>query len=96
MQIAEIQVQARELRLAQGWTSTDPAERLAYLMTEVGEVAREVLDMRQDGSDAEARERLGMEIYDVVWNLCDLANLFDVDLEPAFEKKVAINRARTW
>lgn len=96
MQIADIQVQAQELRAAQGWTSDDPAERLAYLMTEVGEVAREVLEIRRGGSGDGARERLGMEIYDVVWNLCDLANLLDVGLEVAFEKKAAINAARRW
>jgi NTP pyrophosphatase (non-canonical NTP hydrolase) len=97
MDIAEIQAQARELRAAQGWTSIDPQTRLGYLMTEVGEVAREVVGL--DGAvepTPEARERLGMEIYDVVWNLCDLANILQVDLEGAFAKKVALNRKRTW
>jgi NTP pyrophosphatase (non-canonical NTP hydrolase) len=97
MEIAEIQADARELRTAQGWTSTDPVLRLAYLVTEVGEVAREVIELDQGAQHSvEARERLGMEIYDVVWNLCDLANLLSVDLESAFVKKAALNRQRNW
>ena len=97
MRIADIQAQARELRAAQGWTSDDPTVRLAYLISEVGEVAREVIGIREAGeATAEARERLGMEIYDVVWNLCDLANILGVDLESAFVRKAALNSRRKW
>ena len=97
MEIAEIQADALDLRAAHGWTLDDSALRLAYLMTEVGEVAREVIELGHDGVRSEAsRERLGMEIYDVVWNLCDLANILQVDLEAAFVKKAALNRQRKW
>ena len=41
--IREIQEQARELKEAQGWQSTTPEQRVLYLVSEVGEVAREVL-----------------------------------------------------
>ena len=37
-----------------------------------------------------------MEIYDVFWNLCDLANLVGINLEEAFAQKVEVNRHRTW
>jgi NTP pyrophosphatase (non-canonical NTP hydrolase) len=37
-----------------------------------------------------------MEIYDVVWNLFDLADLAGVDLEEAFARKVDLNRSREW
>ena len=81
-------------------------QRLAYLTSEVGEVAEEVLRLSRDGNadvgtmDAEgvaaARERLGEEIYDVVWNLLDLADLAGVDPEGAFEKKARRNEGREW
>ncbi len=45
---------------------------------------------------AAARGRPGEEIYDVVWNLLDLADLAGVDLESAFEKKARRNEGREW
>ncbi len=81
-------------------------QRLAYLTSEVGEVAEEVLRISRNGNAdvgamdaggvAAARERLGEEIYDAVWNLLDLADLADVDLEGAFEKKARRNEGREW
>jgi NTP pyrophosphatase (non-canonical NTP hydrolase) len=92
----------RELKAHKGFDIT-LEQRLAYLTSEVGEVAEEVLRLSRNGNadvgtmDAEgvaaARERLGEEIYDVVWNLLDLAG---VDLEGAFEKKARRNEGREW
>ena len=75
-------------------------------MSEVGEVAEEVLRPSRKGNadvgttEAEgveaARQRLGEEIYDVGWNLLDLADLAGVDLEDAFEKKARRNEGREW
>ena len=68
-------------------------------MSEVGELAKEILDLSRAETDTDhehVQEQLGMEIYDVIWNICDLANLGGVDLEVAFVKKIALNRMRTW
>ena len=75
-------------------------------MSEVGEVATEVLKLSRDGnkdfgkmSAAElqsVRENLGMEIYDVMWNLCDLAETAGVNLEEAFANKARLNQVREW
>jgi NTP pyrophosphatase (non-canonical NTP hydrolase) len=35
-------------------------------------------------------------MYDVVWNVCDLANSLGVDLETSFTKKEAVNKERAW
>ncbi len=69
-------------------------------------MAKEVLGLSRDGNadvgtmDAEGaaatRGRLGDKIYDVVWNLLDLADLAGVDLEDAFEKKARRNEGREW
>ena len=67
-------------------------------MAEVGELAEEVLKVSgvKEADSAQVRERLGMEIYDVVWNLFDLADLAGVNLEEAFARKVNLNQYRKW
>ncbi len=95
----------RALKGAKGFDIT-LEQRLAYLTSEVGEVAREVLELsrdrnrdvgKMDAAGVEAvKERLGMEIYDVIWNLLDLAELAGVDLDEAFRKKAGLNEGREW
>lgn len=103
--IEDLRRQVRRLKDAKGF-DVDLEQRLAYLMSEVGEVATEVLKLSRDGnrdvgemSAAElrsVRENLGMEIYDVMWNLCDLAEMAGVDLEESFAKKAGLNEDREW
>ena len=97
--IRDIQEQARELRRAQGWDDRSVERRALYLVTELGEAVTEVLSLVGSDSPADteqAKTRLGAELYDIVWNLCDLANLVEVDLEAAFEEKASRNRERRW
>jgi NTP pyrophosphatase (non-canonical NTP hydrolase) len=99
MTIADIQQQARDLSAQHGWADTTIAERVRFLIGEVQELAEEarLLAAQNDPADqAATRTRLGLEMYDVVWNLCDLANIAGVDLEAAFAAKHAINAQRTW
>ncbi|MDP9475566.1 MAG: MazG-like family protein [Actinomycetota bacterium] len=103
--VEDLRRQVRELKADKGFDIT-LEQRLAYLTSEVGEVAREVLRLSRDGSAdagkmaaedvASVRENLGMEIYDVLWNLLDLADLAGIDLEGAFEKKAQRNEGREW
>ncbi|HDR3403502.1 TPA: pyrophosphatase, partial [Bacillus anthracis] len=39
---------------------------------------------------------IGLEMFDVIWNVCDLANKLEIDLEKAFEEKMRINKKREW
>ena len=102
MTIKELQEHVKELREAQGWHDTSLERRTMFLVTELGEVMQETLKLvevysKHKEADLEhIRDNLGMEIYDVMWNLCDLANLAGIDLEAAFAKKVALNRNRRW
>jgi NTP pyrophosphatase (non-canonical NTP hydrolase) len=99
MTIEELQRHARELSDAQGWHDTTPEQRALWLVTEVGELVREVLQfaaVEDEDARTAARQRLGAEMYDVVWNVCDLANITGVDLETAFATKAAVNKAREW
>ena len=105
MTVESLRRQVRELKADKGFDIT-LEQRLAYLTSEVGEVAREVLKISRDGNKdagemaaeevASVRENLGMEIYDVLWNLLDLADLAGVDLEDAFERKARSNEGREW
>jgi NTP pyrophosphatase (non-canonical NTP hydrolase) len=95
MTIRDIQENAKEL--APKFKDKNPEQRMMYLMSEVGETAIEVLKLQgfRSGGDAEElKQKLGMEIFDVVWNLCDLANMYEIDLEKAFATKIAVNEER--
>ena len=99
MNIKDLQAQANELKKAQNWGVCSVEQRAMFLVTEMGEVVQEVLKLSgayQNVDQEEARVQLGLEIYDAVWNLCDLAKMVGIDLEAAFEKKVEINRGRKW
>ena len=100
MTINEYQEHAKEL--ARAFPDATVEHRLLFLVAEVGELTREVLHLRgayasRGKPDAgEATERVGLEMYDVFWNLCDLANMLGVDLEQCFAKKIDVNRQRSW
>lgn len=68
---------------------------MLYLTSEVGEVAEEVLRIVENHHLA-SKEKLGLEIYDVIWNLLELANQLDIDVEEAARKKIEINKDRVW
>jgi NTP pyrophosphatase (non-canonical NTP hydrolase) len=79
-----------------GWEST-PRRRMAMLLREAIELADEVLQLPAHGDgDKESLQRVGHEMYDVLWNLCDLARLTGIDLAQAAAEKRLINEHRTW
>lgn len=100
MNIKAFQQQVKELSQQLG-TAT-PERRVMYLVSELGEVVDEVIDLTHPDANlsSETREetkaRLGLELYDLIWNAVDLANLLDIDLEAAFEEKIAFNAQREW
>ena len=105
MTIDELEQQVRHPKAAKGFDVT-LEQRLAYLTSEVGEVAAEVLKLSCSGNRnvgkmgpaglESVKEDLGMEIYDVVWNLCDLVDMAGVDLKRAFANKARLNEVREW
>jgi NTP pyrophosphatase (non-canonical NTP hydrolase) len=79
-----------------GWEST-PRRRMAMLLGEAIELADEVLKLPAQGDGVnESLQRVGHEMYDVLWNLCDLARLTGIDLVEAAAEKRLINEHRTW
>ncbi|MCB0128386.1 MAG: MazG-like family protein [Caldilineaceae bacterium] len=99
MKIQEIQDNARALCEQQGWTDRNPSQRFRYLISEVGELSQELTRLEWNPGEtdlSEIKRNIGHEMYDIVWNLCELANQLEIDLEAAFAEKQAINAGRRW
>lgn len=88
--------------LSDKFDTKTPERRIMYLISELGEVVDEVIELVNTDPETSAetiaaiKERIGLEIYDVIWNAVDLANMLEIDLESAFEQKIAINKERRW
>jgi NTP pyrophosphatase (non-canonical NTP hydrolase) len=94
--LPEIMSDVEELIARHGWETT-PRRRMAFLLGETVELAQEVLQLpAAEPYDPALLQRLGREIYDVLWNACDLARLTGIDLECAVADKRQVNAARSW
>lgn len=99
MHIHEIQQDALDLCQRHNWPDRNPSQRFRFLISEIGELSKELLRLEWEPSAEELatiKGNIGHEIYDIVWNLCDLANQLEIDLETAFQEKRAINEKRQW
>jgi NTP pyrophosphatase (non-canonical NTP hydrolase) len=97
VKISDIQKEAKDLVGSQNWYDRSVDQRFRYLVSEVGELSRELLRLNWKNQDSvEVKENIGAEMYDIIWNLCDLANLLEIDLEEACQKKQAYNKTRGW
>lgn len=102
MTLDEICENVRTLSARHGWDQTDVANRMLFVMSEVGEVATSVIaaeravDVASPAKVEALTSAAGFEIYDAIWNLCALANALDVDLTAAAREKEAINEDRSW
>ena len=95
--LRQVMADARDLIAREGWQPTI-GSRMAMLLGEALELAEEILPLTggQPPDDEARRQRIGHEMYDVLWNLCDLARLTGIDLEQAAAGKRRINQTRTW
>jgi len=93
MNIVEFQRYVSNFSKEKGFQDTTIEERTIYTMAELGELAEVILkrDTIQD-----AKREIGLEMFDVIWNVCDLANKLNIDLEKAFKEKMKINKKREW
>lgn len=87
---------ARELTLAKGWPARSPSERALHLFSEVGEVCNEIIELQFVAEVGGPTKRLGHELYDVIWNICDLANMYGIDLDAAGREKQGLLSSRVW
>ena len=93
MNIVEFHRYVSNFSKKKGFQDTTIEERTIYTMAELGELAEVILkrDTIQD-----AKREIGLEMFDVIWNVCDLANKLNIDLEKAFKEKMKINKKREW
>jgi len=99
MKLSEMQHDVKIFSEEKGFSKSSIEQRTLFLVTEIGEVVRELLHVsyHPDAENIhEVKQRIGLEMYDVIWNLCDLANKLDIDLEEASQRKIDINKTRTW
>ena len=94
--LAQFMSDVDALAARHGWDNP-PRRRMAFLLSEAIELAEEVLQWPESGpADPALRQRLGREIYDVLWNTCALARSTGIDLVAAADDKRQFNAARTW
>jgi NTP pyrophosphatase (non-canonical NTP hydrolase) len=94
--LQQIMSDVEELTARHDW-DTDPRGRMAYLLGETLELAAEVLQLPAAGpADPLLLRRIGREIYDVLWNACDLARLTGIDVVQAAADKRDVNASRRW
>ena len=97
MKISEIQEHAEELCRKNGWLDRTPDQRFRYLISEVGELSNDLIKLNQPGQElGELKRKIGHEMFDVMWNICDLANLLDIDLEKCAHEKRDLNNKRNF
>lgn len=61
--------------------------RVLDTLSELGEVAKEILKMSNYGKQAiEYRNNLQWELWDVFYSLITIANTFDIDLEESLKQ----------
>jgi NTP pyrophosphatase (non-canonical NTP hydrolase) len=95
MKISEIQKHAEDLCTKNGWLDRTPDQRFRYLISEIGELSNDLIKLNQpDQNLGELKRKIGHEMYDVIWNICDLANLLEIDLEKFSIEKNHLNNRR--
>ncbi len=69
-------------------------EVMLKLVEEVGELANEVRKASLDGLTEKRKQNIELELYDCLHYVTQIANLYDIDLNEAIDKKEKINKER--
>ena len=95
MSIQESQEVVRTFVNERNW-KTPPSDILIHLMEEMGEVARNVLKLKNYGGQHtnSSPQNMDEELADVLYLLLKLANESEVDLNAAFQIKMEKNSKR--
>jgi|SRR5581483_9844478 len=94
--IDELRTNARDLLDANNW-SREMFRRFTHLVTEMGEVGKELIKLDYTPDEAkrvEVKKGLGHELHDIIWNAVALAEILDIDVEAGLREKMAINEER--
>lgn len=96
--IDDISDHVSALHESNAWRQRSSAERMEYLISEVGELAHALieLDHVDKGDPSTAYEHVAEEMVDVIWNICALAIALNINLNTATRQKLAILKERSW
>lgn len=85
-QLKELQKQVSDYDNRFGWDEDKAAHIVLHLCEELGEISRRIL--RLDGYKKEEfiQEELAQEITDLLYLTLKLANKFDINLDPEWQK----------
>lgn len=93
----EARIALRDLQSYIRQKDHDPHRKLEYLqklIEEVGELARAMRQGTRYEDTGRIKETLDEELYDVLYYVVAVANLYDVDLETAAKLKESFNARR--
>lgn len=93
MNLSEFQQYVSNFSKEKGFADTTIEKRTMYLMAELGELTEAILKRNDDDN---IKREIGLEMFDVIWNICDLANKLEINFEKAFQEKMEINQDREW
>lgn len=98
MELKELQEYAQALSVQQGWDKETIQTRLNYLKSEVLEAEIELAHIESSNGSAQEGyiNALGLELFDILWNVAELANRFNIDLTASAEQKMKQNSSRTF
>lgn len=80
------------------WEQRSSAERMLYLASEVGELARALIASERlpNVSTSATYSEVSEEMVDVIWNVCALAVALNIDLNSAIRSKLDVLNKREW
>lgn len=99
MRLTELQKYAMKLCDKHGWHAESLESRLNYLNSEILEARDDIrsFDQALTSADREkAKEALGSELFDILWNVAELANRYGIDLDEAAQRKMGYNENRVF
>jgi NTP pyrophosphatase (non-canonical NTP hydrolase) len=97
--LADFQKYIKEVGIERGWNKNDQLKIFLLFMEEIGELAKAIRNKMRLYTEKNKKIddfELEGEFADVFNYFIDLANIMNIDLEPAIRKKEEQNAKRHW